>query len=156
MLMIGADGAFLRSFHTIMFHATLILGVGVVFIVQNPLNNAIAPSPADNPTPEEIALAFFIFNAKWSTSVSLSVTMICLSVIATLSRSLDKPGSLKVTSRYVRLLPRLGLIIVAICLPIDQSMRGVNFLGILVLMLSGCLFWEWYASLESDGGIFEP
>ena len=156
MLKTATDVGPLCSFHTTMFHATLILGVGVVFIVQNPTDNAIAPPPEANPTPEEINLANFMLYSKWMTSISLTVTVICLSVLATMSRSLDKAGSLKITNRYLRLLPRLGLIAVAICLPIDNSMRGNIFLGILVAMLASCLFWEWYASLESDGGIFEP
>ena len=139
-----------------MFHATLILGVGVVFIVQNPTDNAVPPPPEDNPTPEKIDLARFMLNAKWTTSISLAATVICLSALALLSRSLDKPGSLKITNRYLRLLPRLGLIAVTLCLPIVNSMKGVVFLGILVTMLGSCLFWEWYASLESDGAIFEP
>ena len=139
-----------------MFHSALILGVAVVFIVQHPRVNAVKPPPEDNPSPEELANAKFMLNAKWSTSVALSIVIICLSSIATLSRSLDRPGTLKVTNRYLRLLPRLNIVIVAMCLPIGKSIKGVTHLAVLVAMLSGTLTWEWYASLESDGGLFEP
>ena len=147
---------FLSSSHTIMFHATLILGVSVVFIVQHPSNNAKQPPPAENPTQDEINATHFMYKAKWCMAISFSITIFCLSSIATLSRSLDKPGSLKVTNRYLRILPRMGLIAVAMCLPIEKSQTGTSFLGTLVAILGSVLVWEWYASLESSGGVFEP
>ena len=150
------DVALVYSFHTLMFHSTLILGVAVLFIVENPLANAVRPSPEDNPSAAEISLAFFILNAKWTTGIGISITVASLSCLATLSRSLDKTGSLKIDNRYLRLLPRLGFIAVAITLPLDYSMNGVEYLGIVVGVLSIVLIWEWWASLESDGGIFEP
>ena len=139
-----------------MFHCALILGVAVVYIVQHCTATGVAPPPEDNPSEEEIADARFMTYAKWSTSISLSLVLICLSAIATLSRSLDKPGDLKVTNRWLRLLPRLGVVIVAMCLLIKPSMMGVTHLAVCVALLSMTLNWEWYASLEKDGGVFEP
>ncbi len=148
-----------ESAHTSMFHATIVLGVSVLFLTQHPQNNAIKPELPPDPSDDQksaATLAVLMSKAEWCVSVSFSVTTLCLSIIALLSRSLDKPGTLKMTNRYIRLLPRLILIIVALCLPINGYLYGVTFLGILMGLLALCLLWEWFASLEREGGIFEP
>ena len=97
-----------------------------------------------------------IFFAKWTVSISLSIAVTCQTGIALLSRSLDRKGSLKVSNRYVRLLPRLLVVAITLCLPVDRHMMGITFLTIVVFLLLGCLYWEWFVSLERDGGLFEP
>lgn len=82
--------------------------------------------------------------------------MICQTGIALLSRSLDRKKSLKISNRYVRLLPRMLLVAIVICLPIERSMAASTFLAIVVSLLLVCLIWEWIVSLEHDGGVFEP
>lgn len=139
-----------------MFQSALILGVSVVYIVQHPLQNASQPPPEDNPSPEELADTNLMSKAKWCLGTTFTMTILLLFAIATMCRSLDKPGSLKVTNRYLRLLPRLSLVVLALCLPLKRSMAGSSFLAILVGVLGPVLFWEWYASLEKSGAIFEP
>ena len=166
-----------------MFLSTLVIGVSAMFLIQHPVTNAVKQAPSSpessgeklptlkrsasnemissNTTvpvlnEEAIELARFIYNAKWSTSLSLSYTILSLSVIALLSRALDEPKSLMITNRYVRLAPRIGFVVVALCIPIDRDMIAINYLGILT---SGLLFltvWELSASLERSGGIVEP
>ena len=97
-----------------------------------------------------------MYTAKWTASSTLSLVLIALTAIALLSRSLDIPGSLKFSNRYVRMLPRVLVVIVALCLPIDRRMNAVVYLGILVSLVIPCLMWEWAASLEHDGGFIEP
>ena len=132
----ATDEDFHGSFHTCMFHSTLILGVSILFLVQHPTSNALPPAdPSDTGAAD---VAKIMYEAKWTVSVGLSTTIFCLSNIAILSRSLDKPGSLKVTSRYLRLAPRLALVVIAMCLPINRSLISIVFLGVLVACMGAC------------------
>ena len=139
-----------------MFQSALILGVSIVYLVQHPLDTSHEPPPEDNPTTAEIDDAGLMDKARWCLGISFSIVVICLSAIALLSRSLDKPGTLKITNRYLRLLPRLLLIVVALCLPVKQTMKAIDNLGIVVGCVVVILYWEWYASLDKTGGLFEP
>ena len=137
--------------------STLILGVSSVPLIQNPSVNAEAPrieDPRFNASDSDLSPV--IGTAKWAVSISLSITVACQTGIALLSRSLDRKGSLKISNRYVRLLPRLILVAIVMCLPIDKRMIASSFMAIVVSMLLICMFWEWIVSLESDGGFFEP
>ncbi len=137
--------------------STLILGVSSVPLIQNPYVNADMPKIENrSTTASDPQLASIIYSAKWTVSVSLAITVTCQTSIALLSRSLDRKGSLKISNRYVRLLPRMVMIGAVLCLPIDRNMAGSTFLSIIVSLLLICLFWEWFVSLERDGGIFEP
>ena len=137
--------------------STLILGVSSVPLIQNPGVNAEPPRLQDQRIPaSDSDLSPVISTAKWAVSISLSITVACQTGIALLSRSLDRKGSLKISNRYVRLLPRLVLVVIVMCLPIDRHMVASSFMGIVVSLLLVCMFWEWIVSLESDGGLFEP
>lgn len=140
-----------------MFGTTLVLGVSIAFLIQHPHSNAIKPEDSDpNPDSEEVRLAYAISSAKWTVSGSLSVVLVCQTIIALLSRSLDDPKTLKVNNRYLRMLPRLLVIAVAVFLPIDRSLTVIPFLGILAPVCFICILWEWWASLEKEGGFIEP
>lgn len=136
--------------------STLILGVSSVPLIQNPYINAEIPLIEGRRVASDPQLASVIYAAKWVVSISLAITMTCQTGIALLSRSLDRKGSLKIGNRYMRLLPREMVIIIVLCLPIERSMAASTFLGIVASLLMGCLFWEWIASLESDGAFLEP
>lgn len=140
-----------------MFGSTVILGVSVVPLIQHPFINAEEPQLEGRslaaPDPEVVSV---VRTAKWVVSISLSITVVCQTAIALLSHSLDTKGTLKISSRYIRLLPRLLLVAIVICLPIDVHMAASTFLAIVVSLLSTCMLWEWFVSLERDGGFFEP
>ena len=137
--------------------STLVLGVSSVPLIQNPYFNAENGRIGDgSTTASDPQLASSINSAKWVVSVSLSITVTCQTGIALLSRSLDRKGSLKISNRYVRLLPRLLVVAIVLCLPIDRKMPANAFMSIVVSLLFLCLFWEWVVSLERDGGVFEP
>lgn len=125
-------------------------------LIENPTLNARKSQIERREIASNADRALIIYSAKWSVSISLSIAIICQTGIALLNRSLDGKGSLKISNRYVRMLPRMLVVAVVICLPVDRSMSGKIFLGIIVLLLFGCLFWEWIVSLERDGGLFEP
>ena len=125
-------------------------------LIENPRLNAKKSQIEGREIASNADRALIIYSAKWSVSISLSIAIICQTGIALSNRSLDRKGSLKISNRYVRMLPRMLVVAVVICLPIDRSMSGNIFLGIIVTLLFGCLFWEWIVSLERDGGLFEP
>ena len=144
-----------------MFLSTLTLEVSAVFLIQHPTANAIRPQhpegEAEPENSEEMSdLATYIYTAKWSVATSLTFTMLCLTTIALSNRSLDRPGSLMITNRYLRLAPRVALIVIALCLPIQRAMESLTFLGILAAVLLFVRLWEVIASLEHAGGIIEP
>lgn len=136
--------------------STLMIGVSSVPLIQNPYMNAEIPLIEGRKTAPDRQLASIIYATKWVVSGSLAITMTCQTGIALLSRSLDRKGSLKVSNRYIRLLPRGLVMVIVLCLPIERSMSAGTFLGIVASLLFGCLFWEWFASLEADGAVFEP
>lgn len=123
-----------QFFHVALFHATLILGVGAGFLVEHPSASALD---------KDEALASHIFTAKWVFSISLATVLVMQTLIALLSKSLDGKWTLKVDNRYLRLLPRLAAVAVALCLPIREQLVASVFLTILVLMLVVILLWEW-------------
>ena len=137
-----------------MFGSTVILGVSVGFLIQHHDTSSQTARDSDSESGSRLAAA--IYSAKWSVSSTLLIILVCLTLIALLNRSLDSHGTLKVNSRYLRLLPRLITAVIALCLAIDRTLTPYSFLGILTLILLLCLIWEWTASLESGGGFVEP
>ncbi|KAL8836301.1 MAG: hypothetical protein Q9170_002974 [Blastenia crenularia] len=136
-----------QFFHVLLFHATLILGVGAGFLLEHPNTSAKA---------EGETLASQMYAAKWVVSISLATVLVSQTLIALLSKSLDGKRASKVDNRYLRLLPRIAVVTVTLCLPLREQMVAAVFLTILVMMLVAVLMWEWIASLERDGGLVEP
>ena len=137
--------------------STLILGVSAVPLIQN--SNLFRPDliKYSKSTDEaQVKLYNTLYSARWTVSIALSITIACQTAIALLSRSLDRKGCLKVSSRCLRLLPRMLVIVIVMCLPIDQFLSPNLFLGIILALLLLCLNWEWFASLDRGGGWFEP
>lgn len=133
------------------------LGVSISFLLQNPRANAVNPSSSTSPNSDaDFRLAGAIYTAKWTVACTLSSVILCQTFIALLSCSLDAPRTLKISSRYLRLLPRLFVITIALLLPIDRVLSSMAYLGVLAAVLMLCLVWEWTASLERGGGIIEP
>ena len=136
------------------------LGVSVLYLVEHAAKNAVKPTEAEGLGEEEFKeasdIAYFVFNAKWSAAISLTGTVLCLSAIALLNRSLDPPKTLMVTNRYIRLAPRILLMAVVLCLPLVREMQAIVFLGIIAILLSVEMIWELSVSLERSGGIVEP
>lgn len=136
-----------------MFASTLILGVTLPFIQKLHIN-AIDPSHDEDEAAHKLAIA--MHSAKWTASTTLSLVLFNQAYIALLNRSLDRPRTLMVSNRYLRMFPRLLVVVIALCLPIDEAMSGVIYLGILSAILTPCLLWEWVVSLEYGGGLVEP
>ncbi|KAI4251470.1 MAG: hypothetical protein LQ352_004832 [Teloschistes flavicans] len=152
-----------QFFHHVLFASTLILSITFVFLVQHPRDNSVwrheeALAEREAETEGEDAalrLAIAIYAARWTVSFNLALILLCQTLATLMHRSLDPPRTLKVNNRYLRVLPRILLIPIVICLAIDRTMNSLTFLGIISGLLLACLPWEWWASLEHDGGVFE-
>ncbi|KAL8950369.1 MAG: hypothetical protein Q9222_003586 [Ikaeria aurantiellina] len=141
--------------HVTLFHALLILGVGLDFLLEHPLVSAKTDlwnrAEGEGHAEEEEALRSHMYTAKWTVSTALATTLAAQTLITLLSKSVDRKRTLKVDSRYLRLLPRMAIMVVVLCLPIRERMVASIYLTILVLMLVAVLIWEMVASLDSDG-----
>lgn len=149
------------SFHNSLFGSSLLIGVSAIFLVQNPTSNSIkAPlseqlemSDEERRAANQPAIA--IYSAKWTVSIALSYALFSQTLIALSNRPMDAPGSLKINSRDVRLLPRVLLLRIFLCLPLVYKMWALTFLGSISGLLRACLPWEWWSSLERHGGLME-
>ena len=145
-----------------MFGALLFLDASILFLVKNRGAELGHPSvktrqdDSSSPnegTPEQIDK--FAYYAMWVASVTLSITIICMTSIALLNRNLDAPKTLVINSRLIRIAPRLPAIILILCLPLMPRMNGGNWCGVVVTVLYAVFMWEWVAGLEKDWQLFE-
>ncbi|KAL8711151.1 MAG: hypothetical protein Q9220_004296 [cf. Caloplaca sp. 1 TL-2023] len=146
--------------HVILFHALLILGVGLDFLLEHPLVSAVKDNTKGaaegGHSAEEEGLTSHMYTAKWTVSTALATTLVAQTLISLLSKSMDGKRTLKVDNRYLRLLPRMAVVVVVLCLPIREQMTASIHLTIIVLSLYVVLSWEMIASLDKDGGWLEP
>jgi len=134
------------SLHIIMFGALLILAASVVFLVKN--DKVKATGETDGTAPEsEAKLA--TRHAVWSASATLSITLLSMMCVALLHRSLDKPNTLVVDSRWIRLAPRVPAIVLIMCLPL-MDLSGSAWCGFACIVIYAVFLWETYAGLEKD------
>jgi hypothetical protein len=142
-----------------MFHALLILAASILFLVQH--TNATADvtpgiterAMSETVTPE--AEARFTDAALWSSSASLGVVLFTMTSIALLDRPLDKPKTLIINSRIIRLAPRVPAIVVICCLPLIDGLSGGAWTGGAAAILYIVYMWEWIASLEKGFALYE-
>lgn len=136
-----------------------------MFIVEHPGINAINPRSENESDPDETAalesvktertLEQFMYSAKWTVAVTLAGTVSCMTLLTVLSHSLDRPGTKKIDNRFMRMAGRLGVVVLALCLPVKESMSGSTMIGIDLAALGTCSIWEWAAAVDKDGGFIE-
>jgi hypothetical protein len=105
--------------------------------------------------PEE-EMPNFIHRTIWLVSISLAVSISSMTFQALLDKSMDPPGTLMMNNRYVRLAGRTVYIIIIMCIPTIGHIDKVLFLGIISILLSFVIHWEWVGALEKGGGFLEP
>lgn len=71
-----------------------------------------------------------------------------MTCIALLNKSLDPPLTHRVNNRYVRIGMRVVTSVVALVLPVKEDLKKGSFEGIIVLMLSMTMWWEYVAGLD--------
>jgi hypothetical protein len=151
-----------HSAHLTLFASLLALDASTLFLVQNRdvkvsnpganVRRQESESSSDNPNDD----AHLILQALWSASISLSVALFCMTVVAFLNRPLDKPKTLAVNSRCIRLCIRPIAILVILCLPLFKHLTGASWCGGAVLTLYVCFLWEWFTGLERNWTVIEP
>jgi hypothetical protein len=135
-----------------MFGALLILAASVVFLVKNDtVNTAIETDVTDPESDVKRATHYAI----WSASTTLSITLFSMTCVALLHRSLDKPNTLVINSRWLRLGARVPAIIVIMCLPL-MNLSGSSWCGLATIVIYVVFLWEAFAGLEKDWKWFQP
>jgi hypothetical protein len=135
-----------------MFGALLILAASVVFLVKN--DNVQTTSDADVADPEADVKRATHY-AVWSASTSLAITLFSMTGVALLHRSFDKPDTLVINSRWIRVAPRFPAMALILCLPLMQ-LSGSSWCGLASLVIYVVFLWEQYAGLEKDWRWFQP
>jgi len=151
---------FWQFFHVIMFAALLLVAASTLFLITHRSDPKKATGPLstsdDDDSSEPPAKPEAVLFALWSASLSLTVTLICMTGIALLNRPLDPPKTLLVNNRYIRLAPRLPVIVFIALLPLIKDMTGTWWCGMVVWALYALFFWELVAGLEKDWKFVEP
>jgi len=111
------------SLHVAMFGSLLILAASILFLIQTADSNSAAEIKAREPTAEPApsspeAEHKYIHYALWSASTTLALVLACMTSIALLNQSLDKPKTLLINSRWIRLAPRIPAMAAIVCLPL--------------------------------------
>lgn len=142
----------LDRLHITLYSALLFLDVSILFLIEHSLSKR--ELEADEVTDPHVEN--FIRRALWTGSGALSVVLASITSLALLNRSLDRPGTLWVSSRLVRLAPRFVVVVLILCLPLKDGIEGSEWVLWVVGMLYILLWWEWWAGLEKDWTFFEP
>jgi hypothetical protein len=141
------------SAHIPLFAAILIIDAGVLFLIQGQAET-LANKAGEVLTQEEVAS--ISRGAIWSVCISLAVTMVSTTAITLLHESLDPPGTMKISSRYLRLAPRGLFVLIVVCMPISPHIGPALAVGMSALMISLLTIWEWVAGLDKGGKYIEP
>lgn len=94
--------------------------------------------------------------ATWTAAGSLSIALLSMILMSLMNRSLDRPGTLIVNNRYIRLLPRFIIIPIVLCLPIKQDLNIEVFIAIVMMLLMVVVYAEFILGLEKGAKFFEP
>jgi hypothetical protein len=135
-----------------MFGALLILAAAVLSLVQhNNSNSETVETDLEGPEAEERNI---LRHALWTASSSLSIVLVAMTHIALLNRPLDKPKTLVINSRWIRLAPRIPAIVLIMCLPLFH-LSGWSWCGLAPLILYIVFLWEFFAGMERGWKWFE-
>lgn len=138
---LGRRANFCDSIHILLYASVLLLDSSIKYLIYHVLD-----------TLEESVSS----KAHWTVSAALSAALVCMTAVTLLNRCLDGPGTLLISNRYIRLAPRLMLVVVLMCLPIKTDITSKVFLLIILVMMLVVNFWEHVVALENGGGLFEP
>lgn len=142
------------SIHITLYGALLLLDSSIRYLLSL---DAAELAALENPDPVAIEDWRKSLNrARFTVSSALTTVIICITAKALLNKSLDTPGTLLVNNRYIRMAPRLIVVIVAMCLPIKTGMAVGASMGVLLAMLLPLILWEYIAAMERGSRLIEP
>jgi low temperature requirement protein LtrA len=142
------------SFHIPLFASILTFASGVMFIVRHGIKEQLDVLEEQQIPDSEIP--HYMYNAVWTSAVSLAIIIFSMTGLALLDKSLDEPGSLRINNRYIRLGGRLVYIIVILSVPATTNIDARLFLGIAALMLVVVTSWEWVVCMDRGSAFIEP
>jgi low temperature requirement protein LtrA len=141
--------------HIPLFASLLTFVAAVMFILRHQNEQNYSQQKDESTlTPEEVTN--YIYNAVWTCATSISIIVLSTLILAILDRPLDKPGTLRVDNRYIRMGGRVAYQIFVMCLPIKKDINPALFLGLAGGGLVMLTMYEWSASLERGGSFIEP
>jgi hypothetical protein len=141
--------------HVIMYASILLLEIALLTLVRKSIPTEGSDEAAPERRDETAESHYAIHAAKWTAGVSLAITLLCMTAMSLLTRPLDRPGTLKIDNRYIRLAPRVLVAVIIACVPIAANLSIEGFLSVMMYLLWAVSVWEWGAGLESSGKIFE-
>lgn len=147
-----------HSLHVVMFGSLLCLDASALYLVEHRgAKRSETTSEVESSNTEESAeeLAHYFIYALWCASISLAITLFCMTHVALLHRSLDPPKTLVVNSRLLRLAPRLPATVAIICLPLFKNMSGAAWCGAAIIIVYFLFLFESYAGMERNWKFFE-
>jgi low temperature requirement protein LtrA len=141
--------------HIPMFASLLTFVASVMFILRHQnLQNYSQQKTESKLTPEEVTS--YTHNAIWTCASSISIVVLSMLALAFLDIPLDKPGTLRIDNRYIRMGGRVVYITIIMCVPIKTNIDPAVFLAVAAAGLVALTMWEWNSSLEKGGGFIEP
>ena len=139
--------------HIPLFAALLSFVASVMFILQHQYERN---DQQNQETLSEEEIQRYLYRAIWTCATSLAIINFSMLVLALLDQPLDKPGTLRVDNRYIRLAGRIVYIIIILCVPSTPHLSPSLFLGIAGIGVVFLTIYEWNACLERGGGFIEP
>ena len=160
-------------FHVVFFGNLFLLDVSMLYLISTvDSNTAGASTETGGPTtrrsiylsllgPRDSSSSaaeqqYELRTALWTSSISLALALTTMTLATLMNKSHDKPKTLLIDNRLVRLLPRVLVIIATLCIPIRKTLSGDSWLVSNFAMMWFIVIWEWTTSLDRDWGFFEP
>jgi hypothetical protein len=139
---------FKYSLQVMLFGSLLLLDASLGFLIRFP--SATTQAETDPAT-----TSFGLRQVRWTISGALTSVLVCMTGLALLNKSLDKPGTLLVDNRYLRMGMRAVVIMVVLCLPTQRVMGHGIYVGIIVTLLQVTTWWEYLAGLERGSKLMD-
>jgi hypothetical protein len=131
------------SLHIPLFACVPVLGVSLAALTT------LVNQDQDEPGVQQV-----IREAQWISSAYLATIILLMTAAALLNKPISAPTKVLVNNRYLRMLPRLLLVIIIPCLPLALEAEDHN--GTLAGLVSAVSMFEYLASWRRDGKVFEP
>jgi len=142
--------------HIFLYGSILIVDAAFVFLIQHSYDTSSTALPPDgeaNPSDTEWR---HVLVAKRTASNALGGALIFMTFLALLNRPLDRPGTLVVNNRYLRVTPRVLIAVILICAPLHNALKPQSLMAIALSLLWLLTHWEWYSGMERGWKFIEP
>lgn len=132
-----------NSLHIPLFGSVPVLGVALAALTSLTYGDLEDPNVIDS-----------LRAAQWISSSCFSLIIATMTFISLLNKPVEAPYKLMIDNRYLRILARFMIVIIAPCLPL--ALEPQYHIGTLAGLISAVSIWEFFASWNRDGKFFEP